>query len=280
MRLAPIQLDAGPPWPATAACSRACFPGRGQVHAALPALAVRRQSRSGRRRLRCLGWRTPGRPLRLHPGARMGRGPSARVLLSLNTATASELPGQGPVHQTGGEDLRGRRGARVSTACTAWPTPTARPGSCASWASSWCARSRRGSASGRCGIDRRPRAEPQLRTTWSASALDWRCRNPNNPAFVRVRDSVVQVYARGVNPLVQAYAELPRDRLDLGSVPARGERLMPFRLYLGLEPGDAAAGGLRGHPPAAAPFTPQLHLPAAGHVGAVRHAGLRELLVH
>lgn len=85
----------------------------------------------------------------------------------------------------------------------------------------------------------------RLATSWSAEALAWRCGNPNNPVYVRGDDSVVQVYARGVGNLVQAYAEVPRHRLDPSAVKAAGgrERLSPFRLYLGLEPGNSRAGG-------------------------------------
>jgi GNAT superfamily N-acetyltransferase len=86
------------------------------------------------------------------------------------------------------------------------------------------------------------RADAQLRTTWSADALAWRCRNPNNKVFVRPHDSIVQVYARGVGKFLYAYAELSRNQLDLAEVPAPGESLSPFRLYLGLEPGQARSG--------------------------------------
>lgn len=80
-------------------------------------------------------------------------------------------------------------------------------------------------------------ATPQFHTIWPREAVAWRCRNPNNPASVRVQDSMVQVYARGANDMLQAYAELPRDRLDATGVPPAAKPLSPFRLYLGLEPG-------------------------------------------
>jgi GNAT superfamily N-acetyltransferase len=88
----------------------------------------------------------------------------------------------------------------------------------------------------------RRESDAQLRTTWTASALAWRCQNPNNQVFVRPHDFMVQVYARGVRNLVHAYAELPRDHLDPAGVPISNERLSPLRLYLGLEPGHTRTG--------------------------------------
>jgi GNAT superfamily N-acetyltransferase len=86
-------------------------------------------------------------------------------------------------------------------------------------------------------------AQGQIRTSWSAEALAWRCSNPNNPVYVRERGPVVQVYAGGVGKFIHAYAELPRDRINCSSLPRPGKLLSPMRLYLGLEPGNPRSAG-------------------------------------
>lgn len=95
---------------------------------------------------------------------------------------------------------------------------------------------------GSLGVSGRRDSEAQLRTSWTADALAWRCRNPNNQVFVRSHDSIVQVYARGAGKFLHAYAELPRAELDAAAVPAPQVRPSPVRLYLGLEPGQARTG--------------------------------------
>lgn len=78
-----------------------------------------------------------------------------------------------------------------------------------------------------------------FRREWTADSLEWRCANPNNRVRALAVETGLRLYARSVNRLLPAYAELRAGGLPVPHGAHAGFE-SPLRAYIGLQP-DARA---------------------------------------
>ena len=233
MEFLPIQYDR----PALAryrALFEACFPGTGKFTEAY--IAWLYVANPDGRAVGFDAW--DGDQLAAHyvclPARAQVGGAPARVLLSLNTATAPAYQGKGLFTKLA-EMTYQAAAAQGFDGVYGVANANSTPGFLRKLGFQLVRALEARIGFGRLHGAERTGAAPSFERLWDQDSIAWRCANPHNPVHWRRGGEQLQFHAPSLSAALPAYAELAAARFALAP-PAQTRAAPPLRLYIGLLP--------------------------------------------
>jgi len=161
-------------------------------------------------------------------------GEPARVLLSLNTATAPAYQGKGLFTKLA-EMTYQAAAAQGYDGVYGVANANSTPGFIRKLGFQLVRPLEARIGFGRLQQGSRPDAAPAFERLWDRASIAWRCANPHNRVHWRRHGARLQFHAPSLSAALPAYAELPAAALALDP-PPQAKATPPLRLYIGLLP--------------------------------------------